>query len=270
LLFLAGLSAGVATDGVLFVQRRRGVSILPRVSHGTVPWGLTEVARFFILLFFIESLVLGAEIALAALFRRPEPNHGFLVMFNSVVRDIVIVWLIVRTVTRGFGRRLDEIGLTARDFWGNVRTGLAAYLAIVPPLLGLLIVMAVLAQAFAYEPPPQPVVEIYLREKTGGMIVFFTFFVAVLGPVMEEIFFRGFAYKAFRTRYGVSRATLATAAIFSLLHASLIGLVPIFVLGIFLTILYERTGSLVPGIVAHMTHNLIMVSFTLLFKTLSA
>lgn len=269
LLFLAVLSAGLATDLTLLVQRMRGVEVLPRAAHAPVPWGLPEIARFFVLLFFVEAVVLLLEMGALRLVGA-KPNRDVLVMLNSVVRDIVIGALILRTVSRKWGRPWSAIGFTGRDLWKNMRIGALAYLAVVPVLLVLLFVMAVLAQAVRYQPPPQPVVEMYLRQQAQGTLLFFTFFVAVLGPVMEELFFRGFAYGAFRTRYGVARATVVTALIFSALHASVIGLVPIFLLGVFLTVLYERTGSLVPGITAHMLHNLIMVSCTLAFKALSS
>ena len=61
----------------------------------------------------------------------------------------------------------------------------------------------------------------------------------------------------------------ATSGIFALLHLNLIAFLPIFILGLCLSFLYEKTGSLVPCMVLHMTHNLIMVGMTLGFHTLS-
>jgi membrane protease YdiL (CAAX protease family) len=177
--------------------------------------------------------------------------------------------VILALVRVRYRTRLSDIGLTFKEFGRNVRTGLLGYLAIVPALLAVLVLMAFVAKTIQYEPPPQPVVAMYIRETAPKILFFFTIFVAVFGPVMEELFFRGFAYKALRTRYGVKWAMPATALFFALLHTSPIAFVPIFLLGLFLNYLYEKTGSLIPGIAAHMTHNLIMVGCTMAFKALS-
>ncbi len=126
------------------------------------------------------------------------------------------------------------------------------------------------AQGFSYDPPAKAVVEIYFKKSTEKFIIFLTFFVTVAGPVVEEIFFRGFAYGAARKRYGPVVAMLLTSFIFSVMHLSWLAFLPIFFLGIFLAYLYEKTGSLVPSMSAHILHNVIMVCLTLGFKKLSA
>jgi membrane protease YdiL (CAAX protease family) len=109
----------------------------------------------------------------------------------------------------------------------------------------------------------------YLRKGAEPYLIYLTLFVAVLGPVFEEIFFRGFAYPPFRQRFGVRWAMVGVSAIFALFHMNAILFIPIFLLGVFLVTLYEKTGSLVPSITAHICHNLIMVGLTLGFKNLS-
>src|SRR5207237_96161 len=124
-------------------------------------------------------------------------------------------------------------------------------------------------QHFSYEPMPQEVVQVYLRKSMDKYVLPLTLFVTVLGPVIEEIFFRGFTYRAFRRRWGAWVSCAATAGIFAAFHMNVMVFFPIFLLGLFLAFLYEKTGSLVPSIAAHVTHNLIMVCFTLGFKSLS-
>jgi uncharacterized protein len=269
-LFLAVLSAALFADAWLLFRKAKGKPLLAGVEHAAVPWGLLDVFSVFVLLLFLEAALLVAETALFAALGRQLAGHDVLVMINSLVRDVVVVVLLVVWVRRRFGRPARDLGLTAREWAKNVARGLAGYLAVIPPLLVILFVMSLATKAVSYEPSPQPVVEMYLREERQGTLIFFTVFVAVFGPVMEELFFRGFAYPAFRTRFGAKTALLASAGIFALLHASAVAFVPIFLLGLFLGYLYERTGSLVPGITAHMTHNLIMVGCTLGFKTLAA
>lgn len=77
--------------------------------------------------------------------------------------------------------------------------------------------------------------------------------VVVLAPIVEEVFFRGFFYGALRTRLGVARAALITAAVFGGVHAGtgVKAVPPLMFLGLVFCLLYERTGSLFPPIALH-------------------
>jgi len=264
------LFAGLAVDATLVWRRMNGrPALAAEAEHRPVPWGLRQVFDLFLVLLVVEAAFLAAEAFLLPV-GPARPDGDVLLMANSLFRDVLVGGFIVWLVSRRYGVPPSEIGLTRADLAKNVRRGFVAYLAIVPPLVVLITAVLAVANMFSYEPPPQPVVEIYLRQNTSVTVFFFTVFVAVVGPFLEEVFFRGFAYKALRTRFGVRAGALLSAAVFAVLHANLVALVPIFALGLFLAYLYERTGSLVPGITAHMTHNLLMVGLTLFFKTHSA
>jgi len=81
--------------------------------------------------------------------------------------------------------------------------------------------------------------------------------VILVAPFAEELFFRGFLYQAFRRWRGVTQAILLSAAVFALSHGAPLLIVGIFPLGIVLAYMFERKGSLVVTITAHMTYNLI-------------
>lgn len=79
--------------------------------------------------------------------------------------------------------------------------------------------------------------------------------VGVLAPLGEEIFFRGFAHRVFRARFGLLAGSVASAALFALIHVSPVGLYPIFLIGLVLAYLYERTGSLAAPFALHAVNN---------------
>lgn len=79
----------------------------------------------------------------------------------------------------------------------------------------------------------------------------------ILAPVIEEILMRGFLLGGLSVSYGKSSALLVSSALFALLHFSLAQIVPAFVSGIILGLLYLNTGSLFSCILAHMGYNLI-------------
>ncbi len=270
LVVLAVLGLGIAADIYFLRRMMRGLPLFPgALPQRDVRWGLAEVWKVFVFLFFIEAAIIFAEILFSSLFKWPLAGKDLVMMINSLFRDVAVAGLVIYWVKRRFKEPLSHIGLTTKNLFKNITAGILSYLALLPVLLAAIFIVAMIAQIFSYEPPPQTVVQLYLKESQKGSLVFFTFFVAIAGPAIEEIFFRGFAYPAFRTRFGVRFAILITAAIFALLHWHLAAFLPIFILGLCLASLYEKTGSLVPSMTLHMIHNLIMVGMTLGFKGMS-
>lgn len=78
----------------------------------------------------------------------------------------------------------------------------------------------------------------------------------VLAPIVEELLFRGLLYRYLRGRMGIVVAVALSALVFAVLH---VVIPPLFLMGIVLAILTERTGSLLPGIVLHATNNAMVV-----------
>jgi membrane protease YdiL (CAAX protease family) len=86
---------------------------------------------------------------------------------------------------------------------------------------------------------------------------------AIVGPVVEELLFRGLLTAAFRQRFGPVRTALLTAGLFALAHVLPRVIPPIFVLGLALAFVYERVGSTLPGILVHCLYNGIAVAAAL-------
>jgi membrane protease YdiL (CAAX protease family) len=88
----------------------------------------------------------------------------------------------------------------------------------------------------------------------------------VVAPISEELFFRGVLFRAVRDRHGFWLAALASAAPFGLAHyvpapaidAVALQLTMVFT-GIGLAWVYERRGTIVAAMAAHMAFNVIGV-----------
>ena len=251
------------------LEKKPLIKALPRLFPKTA-WGIGEVFEVLLGLFFIEALLLSVELTLSGWVQWSAGIKDFIVVLNGFIRDAGVAFWVIVLVTRARRQPLSSLGLTGNRFMDHARTGFWAYWGIVPVLAALMALTVFLANFFSYEPPAQAVVEIYLKRSTEHFLVFFTVFVALVGPLIEEIFFRGFAYPAVRARFGPAAGMALTACIFSAMHMSLTAFVPIFFLGVFLAYLYEKTGSLVPSMTAHVLHNAIMVFLTLGFKSLSS
>lgn len=99
-------------------------------------------------------------------------------------------------------------------------------------------------------------------DSTLGLIAAGTM-VIVIAPFVEELFFRGFFYRALRTRHSIAIAALVDGVIFGLIHFSFEGadglliLPPLVFLGVIFCLVYERTKSLWAVIGMHAFNNTI-------------
>ncbi len=81
--------------------------------------------------------------------------------------------------------------------------------------------------------------------------------IVIAAPVSEEVCFRGMLFGGLRTRMPRIAAALLSGLIFGALHAltGVTAVPPLIFFGFVLALLYERTGSIVPGILLHMLNN---------------
>jgi uncharacterized protein len=107
----------------------------------------------------------------------------------------------------------------------------------------------------------------FLVRREGRLDVVSTFLLAVtaglVGPVVEELVFRGFLLTRWARRFGVRSGMVFSALLFGLLHFTLAPL-GAFALGLVAAVLYLRTRSLVAPILAHVTANSTIVFATVL------
>jgi membrane protease YdiL (CAAX protease family) len=81
----------------------------------------------------------------------------------------------------------------------------------------------------------------------------------VFAPIFEELAFRGLLFAMLRRRFAFLPAAMISTSLFALAHGySLIGFLSVFWSGFLWAWIYERTGSLIPGMVAHATNNLLV------------
>lgn len=73
----------------------------------------------------------------------------------------------------------------------------------------------------------------------------------VLVPITEETYYRGMAFQAFSSRWGLLIGLVVSAIFFSLAHLSGIWFIQIAAVGAGLALIYYLTDSLIPGIIAH-------------------
>jgi uncharacterized protein len=111
-------------------------------------------------------------------------------------------------------------------------------------------------------PKSLPMTELFKDRSSTFLIAGFAVLVA---PFMEEMLFRGFLYPALARWTGAIFSVIVTASLFTLVHASQLGnswaaLVPIFFIGMVLTITRAVTKSVATGVLIHTTYNFVLMA----------
>jgi membrane protease YdiL (CAAX protease family) len=88
----------------------------------------------------------------------------------------------------------------------------------------------------------------------------------LLAPVAEEMMFRGILYPVIK-QVGYPRLALwGTSLLFAAVHLNAVTFVPLTVLALVLTALYERTNNLLAPIAAHLLFNALNFGMLLLLQ----
>ncbi|MDO8603250.1 MAG: type II CAAX endopeptidase family protein [Candidatus Omnitrophota bacterium] len=265
--FFAGvfmLLGGAVTNLILLLGRKK-IVLEKNPDKISVSWGIADVLRVAVVVIFSGYMLGASSSALSNLFHfNIDANLGMILGTFSM--DMIAGAAILYFVLIKYKERLSSLGVMGAGFYKNVLSGLTAYVFIFPVLVAVLILSMMLLNAIGYKFPAQPVFDMFLEEKRSNVILFLTVFVSILGPIIEEVFFRGFLYSAARKRFGVLSGALLSAVLFSILHTNIAGFIPIMILGILMAFLYETTGSLIAPITVHIVHNSIIVGFVFFIK----
>jgi hypothetical protein len=87
----------------------------------------------------------------------------------------------------------------------------------------------------------------------------------LLGPLFEELFYRGFLFAGLRrSRLGISGTIITTAALFAFTHYryGVFGVIWIFVLGLAFGVARHRSDTIRLPLLMHMTYNLIFLAYS--------
>jgi membrane protease YdiL (CAAX protease family) len=150
------------------------------------------------------------------------------------------------------GAKLSSLGFTRFEGISHIVSGVAAGLA-------LIIVSDIITagQSKVFGSHPENVEEVLLTHHGLTSFFFDLLSVAVLAPVAEEVLFRGVIFTGLVQRMPLALAAGLSGLIFGIAHLDFWSILPLSVIGVGLALLYYRTGSLWPNIVAHATVNMI-------------
>lgn len=205
----------------------------------------TSVALFLYLPFIFQKFLFGYEAFLKSHY------FGIILSLVSSLLNLVIIYFFVckrknKTIQEGFFLN----PLSSKALLISILAG------IIMPLISLPIIFK-----FA----PSQFYAMDMAKTKSGLIYLFTG--ALLAPVCEEIFFRGYIFPFFQSKLNSFWAVILTALFFGVSHYMNIGnahiLLSLFIFyGFVLTLLRYYSNSLLSPMLAHFLHNLtLIVSF---------
>jgi membrane protease YdiL (CAAX protease family) len=180
------------------------------------------------------------------------------------LRNVVLYLLIelitvatIAVVVRAYGLGLRDLGLGRfkRVFIPKILLGYFAYVALTIAVLALAQSVFMLSldekQSLGFQNP------------TSAEAVAIFFILILVVPFTEELLFRGFLFRAVRSKLNFVWTALIVSTLFGLVHGAVVVGLDVFVLSLVLCYLRERTNSLWPGIILHALKN--SVAFLILF-----
>lgn len=266
------IALGLGLGGVVLTIRAwlrgRFQRVLRYRSRLPYLWSLHDIGRLFLLLLMVFSLLPFVNLGLIAwgLLRLTDTRLWMLLaMFLLEVFLVLFVW--------GFAsaRRLSlskALGLSWRKSPRAIWHGLVAYMTMFPWVFGFLWLIGQVCEWFSWQPPVEPIQTLLFQEHDPLIVGLTLVLSCVVGPIVEEIFFRGLIFSALRRHSSRLVAMVVSASLFAAAHTNLVGFVPILVLGCLLAYLYERTGSLMGPMAVHIVHNGLLVGLAMTMKAL--
>lgn len=184
-----------------------------------------------------------------------HPNEPFILtpgglVYSVVALDGALLLVLYLRIVRPKVLSWAQLGLTGRQLDEQILRGIGVGIGVI---LGSAAVEALL-RAVGIQQTQE---EMFAGVRSASLPQFIGILLAaaVIAPIAEEIFFRGYVFTAARRTYGVPVAFALSAVLFGLAHLNLQALIPILLIGLVFCYVYWKTGSLVPTMVAHAMNN---------------
>jgi membrane protease YdiL (CAAX protease family) len=230
-------------------------------------WSWYEALVVYIVAFLVAGLATLPVLRLM----EPETDLTNIVLTTAaalVMLGVLLLWL--STYHRGWlgVMRLPERGTWRNEIGSGVLFALGLYPVMVILVGGLLTYLLQTISGQQVEAPEQ-VGEHLPAIGTALTIVY----AIVIAPVGEELFFRGVLFRSLRDRHGFWVGAMGSAVGFALFHyipgsavdAALLMIVMFFT-GLALCFIYERRGTIVAPLAAHVTFNVIGIVLLLGYR----
>jgi len=238
----------VQKQPVLVPTQVKAIIVLPEEKAGKILF----LTSFSVLFFYIApSLFYVFEFHISAI--------ALLLMLNMLLEATVIAVLLSHVNWKLFGFQIKKSALVFL---------LQIYCAMLPFLLVAMLINGFLLKKMGIEYEPSAAVALLLAIKNPLLLTILILQIIGLGPLAEELFFRGFLFSLCRARYGFMLSAGLISFFFSVLHRTPANILPLFVISFSLCYLYEKTQSIAAVATFHALHNRVSLIGFFLIKNL--
>ena len=209
------------------------------------------VGQFSVSLFLTPLLVRAGVISSSEVLATASGAFTAVTFWLLIVADIVSVALIVALVLSFYKEKISSLGLKTKKLPKALVYGVVGF---VVAFIAADIVGYPIELHFGVDATQQALSQ---SATVSGLLPLVLLSGVIIAPICEEIVFRGYLYKAFRDRFKPWYAIVMSAALFSAIHLEPLAALQLFVIGIVLAYVYEKTDNLAAPIALHMLNNAI-------------
>jgi membrane protease YdiL (CAAX protease family) len=235
----------------------------PVVPVATFPlwngWDVVQIALMMFLSPFLLFFLVGG-VAKHYFYRNESwtqlAQEPIVALAAEFLAYIIVFFLMVMLIE---GKYHTQFGEAIEWRWPRSSFGLIA--------LGVLLLFSLQGIAHFLPIPKEVPFDQFFKHPLDAWLT--SIFAVSFGPLMEELFFRGFLYPVIARRTGITFAVLITALLFGLLHATQLGfawgpILIIFLVGVVLTVVRAASRSVASSFLVHVAYNGTLTVFTLI------
>ncbi|MCM8787707.1 MAG: CPBP family intramembrane metalloprotease [Candidatus Omnitrophica bacterium] len=210
------------------------------------------------LFFFIFLTIFLAQI-FQIVFFDPKTNPIAKIIFTNFILECILILIILKFIPR------SQLNFDFKNL--NFDIVFKLYTMLFPLIFIAFTLSNLVFKNFKIESSINPAITILLSLNNKMLANLFFVQIIFLGPLAEELFFRGFIYKLTRTQFSFFFSALFTSFVFALLHRTFYDILPLTIISMLLCYIYEKTQNLANAFILHFLHNSLNLIGILLLKS---
>lgn len=266
---------------ILLYRRRLSPHVFDEAPDRRIGWVAMDFFAVLMLIIFGAALaalavrLLGPTLGVHVATTQPQhgaptTGHAWLGLIAYVAQFLPpACYLIIRPLAAG--RSLKRVGLIPRHALADARSAVLTLLASICLVSGVIFLASEIGMMFGQKTPivGHPLLRQMMEEKAVVPLIIMIVSAVIIAPILEEFLFRGLVQSIFVQLFGIELRWLAivfTAALFMLAHLDLVnwqGMPGLFVLGIALGWVFERTGDIWTDVFVHAGFNVYNIAIVL-------
>ena len=158
--------------------------------------------------------------------------------------------------------KIRELGIRFTNLKGDLCIGLLSYVFVI--ILSVAIISAIwYIFGLSSFPITETTTHTFIKSSFGTKnALSMAMIIAILGifsPVVEELYFRGYMYSAFKNRMSIKLAVVVSSFVFAILHIDVVFFPYYLIVGVVAAYIFEKRQSLIPSITLHSLNNFVAI-----------